>query len=212
VGLAWWIISRGTRPGEAHSLLRAWCWWEQLARQVWPVHEIPDAPFGLLCFRIRRYLGEMVMLPDATRVAPGALVGELHCNNRTVLALAKQGGNPFVACREDFRSLSIWIQQDWLARQIEAFYACTILTKAARRLGFIVREQPVTVRRRLEKLFFKGLLFLYSQEGLARIQHGSTPHTYPAEVWLSRRQFLQIYCADHKSGRSAAVGLGSEQK
>jgi hypothetical protein len=139
------------------------------------------------------YRGEPVILPDATAIAAGAIVGELHCNNRAIFELVRQRGNPFAACREDLKSLSNWIMQDRLGRQIEAFYGCTILTMAAYRLGFTVRAKPVTLHQRLEKFFFKGLLLLYNQEGLARIQHGSTADTYPADVWLSRRELLRLY-------------------
>jgi hypothetical protein len=191
--LAWRIIAGGTRPGEAHGLLRAWPGWEQIANLLWPAREIPDAPYGLLCLRITCYRGEPVVLPDRTIVAPGAMLGELHCNNRAILELVRQRGNPFAACRQDLMSLSNWILRDQRGRQIEAFYARTILTRAANRLGFTVQEKPVTLRRRLEKFFFKGLLLLYSQEGLARIQHGGTVSTYPADVWLSRRELLRRY-------------------
>lgn len=191
--LAWRIIAGGTKPGEAHGLLRAWPGWEQLAKLLWPVHEIPNAPYGLLCIRITRYRGEQVVLPDHTIIAPGTILGELHCNNRAILELVRQRSNPFAACRQDLTSLSNWILQDRRGRQIEAFYARTILTRAASRLGFTVREKPITLRRRLEKFFFKGLLLLYNQEGLARIQHGGTANTYPADAWISRRELLRRY-------------------
>jgi hypothetical protein len=43
------------------------------------------------------------------------------------------------------------------------------------------------------KFFFKGLLTLYNQKGFARIQHGSTANTNPADVWLSRRELIRLY-------------------
>jgi peptidoglycan-N-acetylglucosamine deacetylase len=199
--LTWRIIAGGTRPGEAHGLLRAWLLWERVARFMWPVCEIPGAPYGLLCFRIMPYRGEPLVLPDTTTVRPGAILGELHCNNRAILELVSQHGNPFAAFRKDLKSLSNWILQERLGHQIEAIYARTILTSLAYRLGFTVRQEPVTLRRRLEKFFFKGLLLLYNQEGLARIQHGSTADTYPADVWLSRRELLRLYHDHSEPGR-----------
>ena len=191
--LVWRIIAGRTTPGEAHGLLRAWRGWEQLAKLLWPVGDIPGAPYGLLCLRVLPYHGERVILPDKTAVVPGAIIGELHCNNRAILELVRRRGNPFAAFREDLKSLGNWTQHDGIGCQIEAFYACTILTRLANRLGFTVLEKPATLRRRLEKFFFKGLLLLYNQEGLARIQHGCTADTYPADVWLSRRELLRLY-------------------
>ncbi len=155
--------------------------------------------------RVVRHRGEPVVLPDGTIVAPGALLAELHCDNRAMLQLVRERGNPFAACRQDLRSLSNWIQQDQLGRQIDAFYARTILTTAASRLGFTVREKPVTLRRRLERVFFKGLLLLYNQEGLMRIQHGSTPRAYPADIWLSRRELIRRY-QDHDGLKGTLIG------
>jgi hypothetical protein len=148
------------------------------------------------------------MLPENTTVARGALVGELHCNNHTICELVRRHVNPFAACREDLASLSKWTVQHRLGRQIEAFYGCTILTAAALRLGFTVREKPITLRLRLEKFFFKGLLLLYNREGLARIQHGSTGDIYPADVWLSRRELLRQYY--HPSGEAHPPPIGNE--
>jgi hypothetical protein len=117
-----------------------------------------------------------------------------------MLEIVLQRRNPFAACREDLKSLCDWILQDGRGRQIEALYGSTILTRAAYRLGFTVRERPVTLRGRLEKFFFKGLLLLYHQEGLARFRHGSTADTYPAEVWLSRRELLRLYSPPGRMG------------
>ena len=204
VSLAWRIIAGGTRPGEAHGLLRAWVFWEQLARVLWPVYDVPGAPYGLLCLRITPYRGEALSLPDSTRIEPGTIIGELHCNNRAVLELVRQHGNPFAACRDELATLGNWIQHDARASEIQALYACTILTGAANRFGFTVREKPVTVRRRLEKFFFKGLLLLYSQEGLARLQHGSTATKFPADAWLSRGELLRLYYHSQRPGRAPA--------
>src|SRR5262249_22789602 len=98
---AWRVIAADTRPGEAHGLLKAWPAWEQMARLLWPVREIPEAPYGLLCLRITPYRSEPVVLADGTKVKPGALIGELHCNNRAILKLVRQRRNPFAACRQD---------------------------------------------------------------------------------------------------------------
>ena len=191
--LAWRIIAGRTKPGEAHGLLRAWPGWEQFARNLWPVYEIPDAPYRLLCLRIVPYRGETMVLPDSTTVASGVVLGELHCNNRAIFDLVNRRENPFAAGRADLASLSNWTVHDRVGRNIEAFYGRTILTPAAIRLGFVVREKPTTFRLLLEKFFFRGLLLLYNQEGLARLQHGSTADNYPADVWMSRRQLLRLY-------------------
>jgi hypothetical protein len=138
------------------------------------------------------------MLPGGIEVARGATVAELHCDNRSLLRLTRTRRNPFAAFREDLRGLAKWLETDELGRCAVALHGVTILAKAALRLGFIVEERPVTMRRRLEKVFFTGLLLLYSEEGLKRLGYGTTPHTYPQDIWISRRELMRIY-----SGRSA---------
>jgi hypothetical protein len=141
------------------------------------------------------------MLPDNAEIRPGAMLGELHCNNGAILKLVNRGGNPFAACREDLKSLSNWIMQDAIGHQIKALYGSTILSKAASRLGFVVREQPVTLALRMEKFFFKGLLVLYNQEGLVRILRGRTADRYPANAWMSRSEFLRRYSNRNRTDR-----------
>ena len=65
---------------------------------------------------------------------------------------------------------------------VAAFRGVTLLGPGARRLGFTVCERPLTIRRRFERIFFAGLLLLYSGDGLKRIEYGSTLSSYPGEV------------------------------
>ncbi|HTW88843.1 MAG TPA: hypothetical protein VMD75_12645 [Candidatus Binataceae bacterium] len=192
--MMWRLISYGTEPGKAHGLLAAWSGWEHLAHQLWPTTEIPGAPYHLLELRIGCYGGEGLTLPDGIEIHQGTLVGELHCNNQKILDLvATDHANPFAATREDLRSLAAWIQQDGTGRQIQALFGITMLTKGALRLGFMVRQQPVNIRRRFERIFMSGLLLLYASEGVRRLMTGTTAHAYPQEVWISRRKLIRHY-------------------
>lgn len=76
---------------------------------------------------------------------------------------------------------------------VAAFRGVTLLGPGARRLGFTVCERPLTIRRRFERIFFAGLLLLYSGDGLKRIEYGSTLSSYPGEVWISRQALLDSY-------------------
>ena len=64
---------------------------------------------------------------------------------------------------------------------------------AAARVGFTVRKWPINMRLRLERVFMVGLLLLYTVDGLAHIDRGTTARTYPREVWLSRRELIRRY-------------------
>ncbi len=199
--MMWRLISHGTTPGDAHGLLMAWSGWEQLSHRLWPTTEIPAAPFRLLELRIISYRGAPFILADGTRIDEHNLLCELHCNNRNILSLVMRTDlNPFAAAREDLRSLAIWAQEDDIGRRIRALYGVTMLTQGAARLGFTIRPQAISIRRRFEKIFMTGLLLLYAPDGVRRLMCGTTPSTYPQEVWMSRQELINRY-----GNRSARV-------
>jgi hypothetical protein len=192
--LMWRVIAHGTAPGKAHGLFLAWPGWERIAHRLWPTMPIPDSPYGLLRVRFRPYRGEPIILPDGYGLRPGSVIGELHCENRSILDLVAHAGiNPFRACREDLRSLARWLERSDCEESIGGFFGWTLLSRAACRLGFIVRPRPPTVRARLDRVFFAGLLMLYTVDGLDRLHRGSTISTYPQEVWMSRKQLIRRY-------------------
>lgn len=192
--LLWKLISRGTEPGHAHGLLTAWPGWEHISEHMWPTTQIPNAPYGILRMRIAPYRGEPLTLPDGTEIGEGSVVGEIHCNNPRLLEVASSGAtNPFAASREDLRSLAQWVRDDEVGRQVIAFYGVTLLVKGAARLGFTIRERPINIRRRFERVFMSGLLLLYTPDGVERLSKGTTPKSYPQEIWISRRELIRRY-------------------
>lgn len=193
-GLLWRVMAHGTEPGNPHGLLLAWPRWEHLAHSMWPTRSIPGARYDVLRVRFVPYEGEDLTLPDATEIRGGMTIGELHCNNEALLDLVgKKHGNPYRAAREDLRSLARWISQPGVDIDVQAFFGITLLANAAARLGFSVRERPLTLRGRLDRMFMTGLLILYTVDGLTRVEKGTTTRSYPHEVWLSRRELLKRY-------------------
>jgi hypothetical protein len=192
--IIWSLLSRGTEPGKAHGLLKAWSGWEAFSHYLWPCKQVPGAPYQLLQMRVATYSGRPFMLPDGVKIERGINICELHCNNRNILRLSTAGMNVFRATREDLRSLAAWLTQiDGNADRVLAFYGITMLTKGALRLGFVLRQQQPTICRRFQKIFMTGLLLLYSTVGVQRLMTGSTRHTCPQEVWMSRATLIQRY-------------------
>ncbi|MGH8012273.1 MAG: YkoP family protein [Candidatus Binataceae bacterium] len=190
----WRLIAAGTEPGRARGLLKAWPGWEYISHQMWPTTDIPGAPYGLLSMRVNTYTGEPVTLPGGILIATDTLVGEIHCNNQAMLRVSVSGRvSPFAACREDLRAIAAWATRDQLGRQILALNGMTILARGATRMGFSVRETPITLRRRFERMFMTGLLLLYAPDGLARLRRGRTVGTYPQEIWITRQELLKRY-------------------
>ncbi|MGH7986014.1 MAG: YkoP family protein [Candidatus Binataceae bacterium] len=190
----WKMIAGGTEPGRARGLLMAWPGWEYISHQIWPTTDIPGAPYGVLSMRVGHYAGEPVTLPGGIVIATDTLVGEIHCNNQAMLRVSTSGRvNPFAACREDLRAIAAWTTRDELGRQVLALNGMTILARGAARMGFSVRETPITLRLRFERMFMTGLLLLYTPDGLARLRRGRTVGEYPQTIWITRQELLRRY-------------------
>jgi YkoP domain len=192
--LLWKILAFGSKPGNPRGLLVVWPKWEQLAHRLWPVIQIPNAPYRMLQIRVRSYRGPAVRLSDASLIRDNSLIAELHCNNRVFLSnIGNHDLNPYSACREDLHSIADWMKHDSVGKKIEALYGSTMLTIAAARLGFILRESPHHLRRRFDRFFMIGLLILYTRPGLDRLARGTTMSSYPMEIWMARHRLLKLY-------------------
>jgi hypothetical protein len=193
--LVWRLLARGSEPGSPRGLLLAWPRWEHFAQTRWPTQKIPRARYDVLRVRMVPYEGDSLMLPDGTKVRRGMIVGELHCQNRVMLDLVRSQVSPYRAARDDLRCLARWVSHPCSDVDVQAFFGTTLIGSAAARLGFSVRNRPVTLRRRLDRMFMTGLLLLYTVDGLARLERGVACGSYPQEVWLSRRELLRRYAS-----------------
>ena len=203
----WRFIAHGTHPGSPHGLLVAWARWEEIAHRLWPVQEIPGAPFGLLQIYPMTFDGDPVVLRDGTEVRPGATLYELHCNNRRALAVTSAGKNPYRAVREDMRALARWAMNSKEGQSVCAFYGFSMLGSVAARLGFSVRECPHSLRLHLERMFMRGLLLMYTPEGLSRLHNGTSINEYPYEVWISRKRLIRLYGSGASVSREERRGI-----
>jgi hypothetical protein len=192
--LLWRILAFGSEPGKPRGLLVIWPKWEQVAHLLWPVIQIPNAPYRMLQIRVRTYRGPAVRLSDTSLIRDNSMIAELHCNNRVFLSnISNSDLNPYSACREDLHSIACWMKRDSAGKKIEALYGSTMLTIAAARLGFSLRESPHHVRRRFDRFFMIGLLILYTRPGLDRLTRGTTMSSYPMEIWMPRDRLLKLY-------------------
>ncbi len=208
--MMWRLIGYGSHPGDPHGLLTVWPQWEHLTHHVWPLTEIPDAPYGTLKMRVLPYRGKPVALPDGTEVSHGSTICELHCDNPVVLDLVRRGTvNPYRAAREDLRALARWAADAREAQEVLAFHGFTMLGPAAQRMGFTVRACEHGVRERLNRVFMTGLLLIYTRDGLTRLDKGRTLNSYPQEVWMSRGQLVDRY-ARPRHFRSIAPAIRSQ--
>ncbi len=190
-----WRLAGGSQGGEARGFLRFWPVWEWVMGMFKPSTPIPNAPYGLLRTRLKQYDGRPITLPDGTQIERGTWIAELHFNNRLMTAAARTS-SPWRLTHmliEDMRALASWSAQPGDMAQAQALMGVTLIGRAAPRLGFTLRERPLTIHARLERFYMQGLMAMYNPQGADRLRQGTTYSTYPMEVWMSRGELLRRY-------------------
>lgn len=174
-----------------------------------PKTPIPGAPHGLLHVYLGRYSGKPITLPDGTHIERGAMVAHLHFDNQRVSAAARDA-DVFALARmiiDDMRALAAWMAQPGDMESMQALFGVSLIGRAAPRLGFTIRERPVTFGARLDRFFMDGLLALYNPAGVSRLGRGGSYSHYPVEIWMSRAELLRRY-GPHAPAPAGTVPAG----
>lgn len=201
-----WLI-RDSSFGRPRGVLRVWPLWERLAHRIWPTIPVPGSPHGVMSLHFTTHRGVPFLLSDRIEIRAGDRLGEIHVNNAAILrALGASLGPekwPIVSIlRDELRAVSRWINQAEYC-DVRALFGVTILWRAGRRFGFDIRPRPATLRTQLDRFFLRGLLILYTPEGLDRLSQGKADEDQPMEIWMSRETLLRRY------GDSAPTGTSS---
>lgn len=193
-----WRLARGAGHGAARGFLRFWPLWEHFTLWLWRVQPTPGSPHGLLQVSIHPHKGQPMLLPDGVSIARGEPIMELHFVNWR-LSAREEGWQPFfflAALADELRALADNYEKGFYPASVRALFGVTLLARGAPRLGFTLRPRPTNLHGRLERFFLKGLLALYSSEGLARLARGSASHDLtPQETWMSIETLLSRYGA-----------------
>jgi hypothetical protein len=102
---------------------------------------------------------------------------------------------PVREVRGDLQALAAWTRTLDFPTDVRAIYGFSLLTRAAPRVGFTLRDRRVTIRMRLERFFMLGLMALYHGKGLERLRQGTTFARYPQEMWMSIIELQRRYGA-----------------
>lgn len=207
--------SQGRRPGRFWSLLRlgwakggraigvlsVWVFVEHLINRLHRVR--PVRPQAMLRYALERHRGERVVLHDATVIANGDPIVELHFDNRRLVELTRAGTSPwplFQLARGDLVELEKMLSSGTLG-DVKALHGMTLFAPAGTRLGFEVHTLPRIWRFRLERFFMAGLVMLYNPAGWgAAVRQADR---WPGEIWMGRATLTHRY--GHESTASSAL-------
>jgi hypothetical protein len=203
-------MGAGSHDGHARGLMRFWPFWERFTLWLWRLQPTPGTIHDSVRVRLMRYYGRPIVLPDGTPVRRGDRVLDVHLHNPVIVRLIAEGSGPWGvlrAVREDMRPIARWVQSEPRFASARALFASSLMSRGAPRLGFVLRDRPVTLTAWMDRLFLEGLLILYTPEGKERLEHGSTFARFPQELWMSRATLLRLY-----GEPEASETVGSEQE
>lgn len=154
-------------------------------------------PVGIVLALDRRvYRGPERRFADGTVLHAGDTVGELHLQNRRVLALHAWATHPLavgLAFRRELvaslRALALRAARDPAVGSVPAFHARTILTAGAERLGFVC-EDGVGRHAPLRALHFHLMLCRYHAAGFGRWPAAMLP---VRALWLTSAELGRRY-------------------
>jgi hypothetical protein len=192
-----WRLAFRARSGVAHGILRLWAFYEWLSLRFFiKTFEIPHAEGGLFFIQFWRFRGRPIELPDGMRVARGDRVAIIHIKNHQLAKETQNGVHLARILRRmalDLRALAVWSEMPEFPSDVKAIYGVTVISRAAPRLGFTLRERPRTLRTWLDRQFLLGLLILYHPHGVERLLEGSVRDVDPEEVWMSLGELRRRY-------------------
>jgi len=146
---------------------------------------------SILRINFHTFRGKPVTLPDSTTVTPGEQVAEFHLDNQKINQEALHHWHVLDRISSDLCFLAESMRTERI-QEIKAFYGQTIHHVGAERLGFLVREVPPGIYKRLSFLFQTALLVVYHPLGKLRLKKGKAPLEMK-EVWISSKELLRRY-------------------
>jgi hypothetical protein len=205
-------------------------WLQALAAPLWrllvPGLDVYDAlytrywrtePIGpVLSLDRRTHRGPERRFQDGTVLRPGEPIGELHLQNRRILAMHARAPHPMAlalafrrALVASLRALAARAAADPGVASLGAFHARTILTGGAPRLGFVVDAGNARPHR-LRTLFFHLLMCRHHGAGLARLPRDLLP---THDLWLTGAELARRYApAGPRTAPQRVVGGGAARR
>jgi peptidoglycan/xylan/chitin deacetylase (PgdA/CDA1 family) len=198
-------VTVGDLTPEHSWFRRAWVWWENQFTRTADIDTVPASDGGPPLLRLGRavYRGPVLTFPDGRRVAPGAVLAEIHFQNPTLGldSRSKTGAlHTYSRLVGSLRDVGRVVAEDARYRDAAVVGGVTVLDAASAisRLGF--ERQPVGGFRMFwMRLYLIGLMAIYHAEGVRVLRRARRLH--PVLIIMPRDRFLERYGPEAGRGR-----------
>ncbi len=198
----------GTSQGSAWGIPWIWLAWERFMLRMNPLTSV--RPGALFSFHTMRHRRRSLTLRDGSTVAVGAVVLELHLDNRQLARMRREPGfstwRAVHHMRDDLAALASRVAAGELG-PVSAIHGTSLIGRAGRTLGFDVQPLRDGCSARLERYFMAGIDAVYHPDGLARVA-GRAGRRWPVDSWMSAARLADLY----RIGTAANNGDGDHDQ
>jgi hypothetical protein len=208
--VAWWervlvrivlvIGTRSTAPGhgEAHGLLRLFQSIEGMFDRH--NHVTSLAPGSLVRYQISPLPARDLALEDGQVVRHGEQVVILHFDNHVIASLLRSAASRsnvpwemFKLARIDLVRLATLTQDGTIPLGVRVLWGESVVYPALVRVGFKTRPGHRRIRDGFERLYMLGLLAIYGEDTLMRLEQGRLDSLRVGEAWMSVTELQRRY-------------------
>nr|WP_108991254.1 polysaccharide deacetylase [Paenibacillus agaridevorans] len=163
--------------GFGKSMMQSvWMVWERGFGWVLRFRSLHTTHFGICTVMIKRHRGSSILCQDSTLIHDGDMIGELHLNNDTILALIKAEGPDRAAlktarlARRSMMQISEAFEDQPEFREVKALVGITLLHRGLTHgLGFEQQALKYGVFRQMTTAYLRLLLTAMHPDGQRRV-------------------------------------------
>jgi peptidoglycan-N-acetylglucosamine deacetylase len=183
---------------QKRLLVAVWMRYESLFSKLFGIKAF-DESNRFLHYRVRKYQGAEVELPDGTVIHKGDPVAELHLDNEMLFELSSRAGSAVKLAIQLIRHMEPLMPE--IARRfvsdpdfadVKALYGVTMINRGVQQFGFTVLELEKGAFSFFTTLYLKLLLSVLHPSGKQRLQERASK-LVPKTIIVSRAELLRRY-------------------
>jgi hypothetical protein len=202
----WGVSGNGRARGVLH-IFRLEEWLAERGHRILPLSG------GLLRYEVGPLPRGSLPLPGGEVVKQGDPVVILHFVNHAVGLLPMKADNRgqvawqlYRGTEEAFTDLARLAEAHLLPAGVRVVWAETLVYTTLKRMGFSTRPSPRTIRTPFARLYFLGLVGIYSLGGVEQLKTMRLDHIKLGEAWISLDELQRRFGAEGVRARRTGPG------